>query len=43
MYVITDEIADVVIYALLLSNELEINLEQATEKNGKNRQVVPSK
>ncbi|SHT20480.1 Uncharacterised protein [Mycobacteroides abscessus subsp. abscessus] len=29
---ITDEIADVVIYALLLSNELEINLEQATKE-----------
>ena len=39
---ITDELADVVIYALLLSNELEINLEQAIkEKIQKNRQKYP--
>ncbi|WP_066051314.1 nucleotide pyrophosphohydrolase [Robertmurraya korlensis] len=39
---ITDEIADVVIYALLISNELEINLEQAIkEKIHKNRQKYP--
>lgn len=39
---ITDELADVVIYALLLSNELEINLEQAIkEKIRKNRQKYP--
>jgi NTP pyrophosphatase (non-canonical NTP hydrolase) len=39
---ITDELADVVIYALLMSNELEINLEQAIlEKIRKNRQKYP--
>jgi NTP pyrophosphatase (non-canonical NTP hydrolase) len=39
---ITDEIADVVIYALLISNELKINLEQAIlEKIRKNRQKYP--
>lgn len=39
---IKDEIADVVIYALLMSNELEINLEQVIkEKIQKNRQKYP--
>ena len=39
---ITDEIADVVIYALLMSNELRINLEQAIkEKIQKNKQKYP--
>ncbi|WP_223254507.1 nucleotide pyrophosphohydrolase [Bacillus sp. HNG] len=39
---IIDELADVVIYALLMSSELEINLEQAIkEKIRKNRQKYP--
>ncbi|MFS0824767.1 nucleotide pyrophosphohydrolase [Bacillus sp. 1P02SD] len=39
---IIDELADVVIYALLMSNELEINLEQAIkEKVRKNKQKYP--
>lgn len=39
---IKDEIADVVIYALLLSHELEIDLEEAIkEKIKKNEQKYP--
>lgn len=39
---VTDELADVVIYALLLSNTLDINLEKAIkEKISKNRQKYP--
>ncbi|WP_400247964.1 nucleotide pyrophosphohydrolase [Niallia sp. JL1B1071] len=39
---IKDEIADVVIYALLMSNEIGINLEQAIkEKVRKNKQKYP--
>ncbi|RID81531.1 nucleotide pyrophosphohydrolase [Peribacillus asahii] len=39
---IIDELADVVIYALLMSNELEINLEQAIKRKiRKNSQKYP--
>ncbi|USK62031.1 nucleotide pyrophosphohydrolase [Peribacillus asahii] len=39
---IIDELADVVIYALLMSNELEINLEQAIKRKiHKNSQKYP--
>ncbi|MGN7299671.1 nucleotide pyrophosphohydrolase [Fredinandcohnia aciditolerans] len=39
---ITDEIADVVIYALLIADELDINLEKAIkDKLSKNRQKYP--
>ncbi len=39
---ITDEIADVVIYALLMADELDINLEKAIkDKLSKNRQKYP--
>ncbi|MFE0341666.1 nucleotide pyrophosphohydrolase [Priestia megaterium] len=42
LYNIKDELADVIIYALLLSNELDIDLEQAIkEKLKKNKEKYP--